>query len=227
MSVRVDDERGVSGMLEVVSVLLILGLVLGTLYSTMFSSQKTVLDTNERLRNLDEARTLMATVSKDVRTAVRTEAGTSPFLVADVSNAWFYANLETTGAPRLVRIRVDGQDRLFEEVWTHDPASVAPQYQYDGKSYRELPDSCDPPRCTVRLVGHFVANTAAEPLFTYVADDGSTIAAPMSGTDSALLSIKAVAIELRVKRDSKRDVNTTVIRNQVRLPNLEYNAVAG
>ena len=78
------------------AVLLLMGLVLGTLYSWMFSSQNTVLDTSERLRNLDEARTLMATMTKDIRTAVRTEAGTSPFLVADKENSSFYANLDTT-----------------------------------------------------------------------------------------------------------------------------------
>jgi hypothetical protein len=222
------DELGVSGLLEVTAVLLIMGLVLGVVYSTIFSSQNTVLDTNERMRNLDEARTLIATMSKDIRTAVRTEAGTSPFLVADSENMWFYANIETTSAPKLVHLYIDAQDRLFEEVWTHDPISVAPQYRYDGKAYRVLPDSCDAPRCRVRLVGHFVANTSSEPLFTYYPDTGAALTTPMSGSDASLLSIKSVEIELRVKRDvNRQNVNTTVVQNRVRLPNLEYNAVAG
>ena len=222
------DDRGVSGLLEISAVLLTMGLVLAAVYSSVYSGQNTVLDSNERIRNLDEARTLMATMSKDVRTAVRTEAGTSPFLLADTSNMWFYANLETTSAPRLVHLYIDGQDRLYEEVWVHDPVSVAPQYRYDSKAYRVLPDSCDLPRCTVRLVGHFVANTSAEPLFTYYPETGAALATPMSGTNANLLSIKSVEIELRVKRDANRmNVNTTVIQNRVRLPNLEYNAVAG
>ena len=72
---RRSDERGVSGLLEVVTVLLLLGLVLGTLYSTIYSSQNTVIGTNERLRNLDEARVLVATMTKDIRTAVRNHGG--------------------------------------------------------------------------------------------------------------------------------------------------------
>jgi hypothetical protein len=225
---RSRDERGVSGLLEVTAVLLLMGLVLGTLYSSMYSSQNTVLDTNERLRNLDEARTLIATITKDVRTAVRTEAGTSPFLRADKEDVVFYANLETTAAPKLVRIFIDAQDRLFEQVWTYDTATtVVPQYRYGGAAYRAIPTTCVAPKCVVRLVGHFVANTPSEPLFSFETDAGTVLSTPMSGTDAGLLSIKSVEVELRVKRDSKRNVNTTVIQNKVRLPNLEYNAVAG
>ena len=135
-----------------------MGLVLGTLYSSMYSSQNTVLDTSERLRNLDEARTLIVTITKDIRTAVRTEAGTSPFLKADKEEVVFYANLETTAAPKLVRIFIDSQDRLYEQVWTYDTATtVVPQYRYGGAAYRVIPTACVAPKCVVRLVGHFVA----------------------------------------------------------------------
>jgi hypothetical protein len=78
------------------------------------------------------------------------------------------------------------------------------------------------------LVGHYVANTTSQPLFRFQTESGTTLTTPMTGSNGDLLSIKAVEIELRVKRDSKREnVNTTVLRNKVRLPNLEYNAVAG
>jgi hypothetical protein len=222
---RAGNERGAS-LVEITAVLFILGLVLATVYSTIWSGQHTVSDASERLRNLDEARSLMATITKDVRTAVRTEAGTSPFLKADKEEVVFYANLETTSAPKLVRVYVDAQDRLYEEVWTHDPTSVAPEYQFGGTSYRAIPSTCGT-RCTVRLVGHFVANTPTEPLFSFLADDGSLLTTPMEGSDTGLLSIKSVEIELRVKRNTNRNVNTTVIQNTVRLPNLEYSAVAG
>ena len=210
------DERGVSGLLEVTVVLLILGLILGTLYSTIFSSQNTVLNTNERLRNLDEARTLIATLTKDVRTAVRLRAGTSPFVTAQARAAEFYANLDTAGAPVKVRLSIDGDDQLIEEVWTatsciRDPDSDEDPYLYEG----------DP---TVRLVGHFVANSAAEPLFTYLDETNVPIAQPISGT--RLLDIDAVRIDLRVKRDSGHPVNETTIQNRVRLPNVDYKAEA-
>jgi hypothetical protein len=219
------DEAGYSGLLEMVTVLLLLGLILGTVYSTIFSSQNNVVTTTERLRNLDEARTIMAAATKDVRTAVRLEAGTSPFLRADAKEAVFYANLDTTDAPKLVQVYIDASDRLIERVWTADTGTTAPDYTYAGVAYPGIPTTCGS-TCTVRLVGHYVANTTAEPLFEYLDEADNTISpTPLSSTNR--LAIDAVRISLRVKRDSGLAVNTTTIVNRVRLPNVDYNAVAG
>ena len=222
------DERGVSGLLEVTAVLLLMGLVLGTLYSSMYSSQNTVLDTSERLRNLDEARTLIATITKDIRTAVRTEAGTSPFLKADKEEVVFYANLETTAAPKLVRIFIDSQDRLYEQVWTYDTATtVVPKYRYGGAAY---PRSRRP------------ASRPSAWCASWATSSRTLRRSRCSPTKRTLESrsrhrcrgrMRACSRSRRSRSSSGSsgtrsvNVNTTVIQNKVRLPNLEYNTVAG
>jgi hypothetical protein len=209
----VRDERGAS-ILEVVATLLLTAIVMGAVFTAMASTSKATEGTGARLRNLDEARVLMATTSKDVRTAVRLSAGTSPFTLADDTEAIFYANLDTTGAPKRVRISVDAQHRLIEQVWDPDPGSTAPNYTYDTTTPK------------LRLVGRYVDNDDATPIFTYVdANDTPLGPAPLSATNR--LAIKAVRIRLVVYRDSAFNEHATTLTNRVRLPNVDYNAVAG
>lgn len=206
------DERGVS-LPEVLVSMALLSLVLATVYSGIFVSSDTITGTGERLRNLEEARALVSVTTKDLRTAVRLQAGTSPFLLADDRETIFYGNLDTTDAPKKVRIRVDGSSQLVEEVWDADVGSTAPDYTYTGS-----------PR--IRYVGRFVANGSDAPIFEYLDKDGNVLTGtPLSASDR--LAIKAVRVTLEVRRTSAFNDNTTTVVNQVRLPNLDYNAVAG
>jgi hypothetical protein len=206
------DERG-SSLLEVITTLLLVMLVMVAVFAATTSTGKANEGTGVRLRNLDEARVLIATASKDVRTAVRLSAGTSPFVVADANEVVFYANLDTTGAPRKVRISVDAQHRLIEQVWDKDPASTAPNYTYTTTTP------------TVRMVGRYVANNEANPIFTFVdANDAPLGPTPLSAAN--LLAIKAVRLNLTVYRSSAFNQNATTLVNRVRLPNVDYNAVA-
>ncbi len=207
------DELGASGLLEVVTTMLLMAIVLAAVFAATMSTSRATEGTGDRLQNLDEARVLMATASKDVRTAVRLSAGTSPFVTADKNEAVFYANLDTTSAPKKVRIRVDGANRLIEEVWEPDPGSTAPDYTYNTTTP------------TVRLVGRYVANDSATPIFTYVDANDNALPAPVTGTN--LLAIKAVRIQLVVYKDSAFNGRSTTLVNRVRLPNVDYNAVAG
>jgi Tfp pilus assembly protein PilW len=207
-----DPERG-SSILELMMTVLLIGIVMAAVMTGTFSAQNAIQGTGVRLENLDQARTLMASLTKDVRTAVRLTAGTSPFTLADGNHAVFYANLSTTSSPKKVDLSIDGQSRLIEQVWTADAGSVAPNYTYTGTS-------------VVRLVGRYVANTAASPLFQYLDSSGNVLAnTPLNATD--LLAIKAVQIQLIVKKTSFSKVNATTLVNRVRLANLDYNAVAG
>lgn len=200
-------------MIELVATLSIMSIVMVTVFQGFASTENAVAGADERLRNLDEARVLMAATSKDVRTAVRLSAGSSPFVYANGNEVIFYANLDTVTAPRKVRIHIDSGDRLIEEVWTADAASVAPAYTYSGS-----------PR--IRLVGRFVDNTAANPIFTYLDAGGATLTTvPLSA--AGLLSVKAVRISLVVKKASGWSMRSTALVNRVRLPNLDYNAVTG
>jgi hypothetical protein len=187
---------------------------MGGVFQGMASTSEATEGAGARLRNLDEARVLMATTSKDIRTAVRLSAGTSPFALADANEAIFYANLDTTGAPKRVRIHVDDEHRLIEEVWDPDPGSTAPNYTYTTTAPK------------LRLVGRFVANDADTPIFTYLdANDAPLGPAPLSAADR--LAIKAVRLELVVYRTTAFNDNATTLQNRVRLPNVDYNAVAG
>lgn len=206
------SERGTS-ILEVVATVALLTLVMGAVYAGMHSMQGAIAGSEERLQNLDEARQVMAVTSRDLRTAVRLGAGESPFVYAAGNEAIFHANLDTEGAPKKVRIYIDEDDRLVEEIWEADQGSSAPLYTYSG-----APE--------VRLVGRYVDNDDASPLFTYLdANDNALAATPLSEADR--LAVEAVQVKLIVKKATNRPLQATSLVNRVRLPNVDYNAVAG
>ena len=202
-----------TSLVEVVVATSLLAIVMFAVFQGVASTQAALESTDSRLRNLDEARVLMAATSKDLRTAVRLQSGTSPFVVADGLTTTFYANLDTISAPKQVRIYIDASSQLVEEVRDADVGSVAPNYTFAGAPH-------------VRFVGRYVANTAAMPIFTYLDATGNTLAAtPLNAAD--LLAVRAVRLNLVVKRSTTAVVAATTLVNRVRLPNLDYNAVAG
>ncbi len=203
------DQRGTSLVESMITVAL-LGLVMATVFVGFESSRRTVMGTDDRLRNLDEARVLVAATTKDLRTAARLSAGTSPFVFANKNEVTFYANLGTTLAPKKVHIYIDASSRLVEEAWT--ATGVDPNYVYTGAA-------------TIRLVGRYIANTSAQPIFTYLDDTGTAlVGAPLSGPN--LLAVKSVRISLQVRRTTAYDSPITTVMNQVRLPNLDYEATS-
>ena len=209
---RTRTEHG-SQLIEMVTVMFLLGIVMTAVFSGFSSTQSALEGANSRMRNLDEARVLMAATSKDVRTAVRLTPAGSPFVLADKQEIVFYANLDTVSKPKKVRIYVDNTSELIEQVWDADTGSTSPNYTFTGTP-------------SVRFVGRYVANDSANPIFTFLAADGSTLANyPLSDTDR--VSIRAVRITLMVKRATTANVAHTTLTNRVRLPNLDYNAVAG
>ena len=119
---RAQDQQGVT-LVELVVVISIMTVVLGFVTRTFIVMENASAGENLRLQNLDEARTLMDDVSKDVRTAARMTPTTSPFDVtactattpaqtqpcapagwssgnaapyAGNQEMWFYANLTLT-----------------------------------------------------------------------------------------------------------------------------------
>jgi prepilin-type N-terminal cleavage/methylation domain-containing protein len=117
---RARAEDGVT-LVELVVVISIMSVVLGFVSRTFIVFENASQGENLRLQNLDEARTLMDDVSKDIRTAARISPTTSPFDVtactatgqvqpcapagwasgnaapyAANQEMWFYANLTLT-----------------------------------------------------------------------------------------------------------------------------------
>jgi len=207
------DQRGQSSLVEVAAVLIVLTIVMTMLYTSVDSAGRAVAGSSLRVTNLDEARTLMAVLTKDLRTATRLQSGTSPFVVADTRDVTFYANLDdSTGGPRKIRIYVDTNNEIIASVQTADAGSVAPDYTYTGPA-------------KLRYVGRYLANTTTEPVFQYFDDTGTELAAPLSDTDR--LAVDSVQITLIVRAASNLPVGNVTLVDQVRLPNVDYQSTAG
>ncbi len=200
--------------MELVAVMGLLTMVLGFVYAGVASLRNAVEGTDRRLQNLDEGRILMATVSKDLRTAIRPAPGVSPFVVADANHMELYGNLNPTPAPRLIELSISPNDELVEETTGALPAATAP-YAYSDY---------DPDDTVTRLVGRYVNNDGSDPLFRYFDSDGNEIG-PTPLNPGQRLAVRSIGISFTVKKDSGYAPNPTVVRNRVRLPNVDYQEV--
>lgn len=207
---RVRGEAGFT-LVEMLITLTLLGMVLTVVYKGLNTVNRTAYGYRDRLINLDEGRVLMATISKDLRTAARLQPDQSPFIFAGGRRATFYANLNTSTGPSRVNVYVDASNRLIEEVIA--AAGTAPNYTYTSAP-------------TVRVVGSFVANSGA--LFTYLDDEENPLLPPTSTTSLSaadLLKVSSVGIELAIRRTSRLATEPTTLINRVRLPNVDYNPI--
>jgi hypothetical protein len=200
-------QRG-SQLLELVVTVSLLALVMAALYGGIATTTNALENAGKRLSNLDEARVLMAQTSKDLRTAVRLQAGTSPFVLANANETVLYGNLETTSAPKKIHLYVDATSELVEQVWNADAGSVAPNYTYTGAPF-------------TRFVGRYVVTSVGTPIFTYLDNSGNALTnTPLNATD--LLAVKAVRITLVVKKTTTAPLAPVTLVNRVRLANLDY-----
>jgi hypothetical protein len=204
-------ERGQSSLMEVMVTTILLGIVLGVVYQSVNTTQYAIASETARLANLDEARTLMAVTTKDIRTAARLTAGTSPFLLAKDDEVVFYANLNNvTGGPRKIRIYVDANKQLIAQLWAPDAGSVAPNYTYTGTP-------------TQRYVGRFVANATNQPLFEYYNANGAKLTTPLNA--AGLLAVTSVRITLVVRKQTTLPLRPVTLVNRVRLPNVDFQPI--
>jgi type II secretory pathway pseudopilin PulG len=234
----VREESGVS-LVELVVVVSLLSLVLAFVLRGFVSIQTASTTESLRLENLDEGRTLMNNVAKDLRTAARLASTSSPFDVTAGSvpapgfgnaapytgktEVWFYANLTlTTGnpspCPDVVHLYIDSAVSppvLKEQVISAGSGQTPPNCTYTG-SY------------VTRLVGKYVANPSSVPVFTYYYDDANSVPTAFPAPSTTLsaadrLLVNAVGITLAVKQSSSTNVPYTTLINRVRLPNVDYN----
>ena len=209
-------------MFEILATLAIMSIVMMVVYQGIDSMTFSVAGAESRLVNLDEARTLMDTTTKDLRTATRLQAGTSAFVVAKDSEIEFYANLNLSAtdkyAPVRVHVYVDGNNQLIEEVKSADPGSVpnAPNYTYDA-------DPTNTPR--VRYVGRYVANPAGSPIFTYLDQSGNALT-PTPLNAATLLSVNSVKVNLMIRKSPTGGIGYTTLQSTVRMPNMDFTQVA-
>ena len=203
------DERGQSSMGEVMMTVLLLGIVMTFVYKAIDTTQYAIAGETARLANLDEARTLMAVTTKDLRTATRLVPGTSPFVAASPNDVTFYANLNnTTGGPRKIRIYVDATSELIAQAWTPDAGSVSPNYTYTGTA-------------VPRYVGRYVTNSTSPAIFTYYDSTGTQLPSG-SLTAANLLAVYSVKVTLVVRKQTTLPLRPITLVNRVRLPNVDY-----
>ena len=196
-------------MVEVASTLMLLSIVMTFVYAGVDTAQKAITGVSARTINIDEARTLMAVTTKDLRTATRLKPGNPAITAALPKDVTFYANLNnTTGGPRKIRIYIDASNTLIANMWLPDSTSVAPDYTYTGVPL-------------VRYVGQYVNNSATQPIFEYFGSDGSVqLPQPLSAAN--LLAIDSVRVTLSVRKQTSLPVRSVTLINQVRLPNVDY-----
>ena len=208
------DERG-TGLVELIVTVAILTIVLGVVLTGFVSMQSASAGSNERILDLNEARLIMATTSKDLRTATQLNAATAAFTIAKTHEIEFYSALNTpTGDPVKVHLYIDGQSRLVETVATPDPPPAPPAVPPTPPIYGTAPKQ--------RMVAEYVANKATDPIFTYYKADGSVLDASAGLSAANAQSVVAVGLKYVVRHDTKLPVAPTTLINRIRLPNTGY-----
>jgi len=196
------DESGYT-LIETMVVMIVMSIILTFVYQVLITTQRTTFAANVRLENLEEARVLMATITKDLRTAARLNPTSSPFILPTTADeVTFYAYLNTFTQPVRVHIYVDASDRIVESILR------AP--------YVGTPE--------IRVVGRYVAE---DDVFTYYGpDDPDTpgseppLTVPLSAAE--LLEIEAVEVNLSIRKTTNASMAPTTLINRVRLPNVDY-----
>jgi type II secretory pathway pseudopilin PulG len=184
-------------MVEMAVVVALLGLVLAMAFQGLLSYQRATASAETRQRNLEEARTVMAVLAKDLRTATEFTAA-SPSIGAP-TDLTFTALLNTaaTAPPNQVRLWVDGSGVVREAVTPPDDPNASPV------TYTGTP--------TVRVVGRGV--------------DPGNLLRPRTTTDAVPSSSSAVAsvvitVSVDLPSASGADVPATELASRVFLPNV-------
>ena len=222
-----DDHRGERGsqLVELVLTVALLGLVLGTVYAGISSLTNAAEGTSIRLQNLEEARLIMASTTKDIRTATSPGAADAAFVTATPMELEFYANINNPdAAASIVHLRVNAATKLVEEVTPATDETGSSPCTQQPCSYLES-------AMTTRFVGRYVVNSVSSgrPLFTYYDVAGVEVPTdPVTGvaTDD-LLRIRAVTVSLAVSKTPAYNVATTTLENRVGLPNIAFQQATG
>ena len=189
-------EDGIT-MVEMAVVIALLGLVLAMAMQGVISYQRAAGAADTRQQDLEEARTAMAVLSKDLRTATELTAATA----TDVT---FTALLNTgsTAPANRVRLYVDAGGVLREAVTPPDDPTASPL------TYTGTP--------TTRVVGRGLVDTGTLLSFR----DGSDAA---TTTLTAVTSV-VVTVSVDLPSRSGNEVPATVLSSRVFLPNVAASA---
>lgn len=195
MSGRLRHAHGQAGitMVEMAVVIALLGLVLAMAMQGLVSYQRATAAADTRQQNLEEARTVMAVLTKDLRTA-------TAFTAATATDVTFTAllNVGATAPPNQVRLYADANGILREVVTPPDDPAASP-ITYTGTG-------------TTRIVGEGLVDTGT--LLSY-RDSADNVTATLTAITSVVVT---VSVDLPSR--SGTDVPATVLTSRVFLPNV-------
>jgi type II secretory pathway pseudopilin PulG len=195
MTTRGSRARGEAGitMVEMAVVVALLGVVLAMAMQGLVAYQRATAAADTRQQNLEEARAVMAVVTKDLRAA-------TAFSAASATDVTFTAllNVGATAPPNQVRLYADGNGILREVVTPPDDPTASP-ITYTGAG-------------TTRVVGRGL--TATSSLLSY-RDSSDTVTTSLTAVASVVVT---VSVDLPSR--SGTDVPATVLTSRVFLPNV-------
>jgi prepilin-type N-terminal cleavage/methylation domain-containing protein len=194
-----ERDRGQAGvtLVEMAVVVALLGLVLTMAFQGLVSYQRATASADTRQQNLDQARTVMAVLTKDLRTATE-------FTTLTATDVTFTGLLNTaaTAPANQLRLYVDSGGVLREAVTVPDNPTASPL------TYTGTP--------TTRVVGQGLVSTSNLLSFRDSSDAVTT----------SLTAVASVIITVSVDLPSRSggDVPPTVLSSRVFLPNVAASA---
>jgi type II secretory pathway pseudopilin PulG len=188
-------ERGQAGitMVEMAVVVALLGLVLTMAMQGVLSYQRATGSADTRQDNLDQARTVMAVLTKDLRTATAFTAMTA----TDVTFTGLL-NTAATAPPNQLRLWVDSNGVLREAVTPPDDPNASPL------TYTGTP--------TTRIVGRGLVSTSG---LLSSRDSADAVTTTLTAVTSVVIT---VSVDLPSR--SGAEVPPTVLTSRVFLPNV-------
>ena len=184
-------------MVEMAVVVALLGLVLTMAFQGLISYQRAAASADTRQQNLDQARIVMAVLTKDLRTATE-------FTAMTASDVTFTGLLNTaaTAPPNQLRLYADAGGVLREAVTPPDDPNASPL------TYTGTP--------TTRVVGRGLVSTSGLLSFRDSSDAVTT-------TLTAVTSV-VVTVTVDLPSQSGAEVPATVLTSRVFLPNVAASA---
>jgi type II secretory pathway pseudopilin PulG len=193
MTARMRRPHGQAGVtvVEMTVVVALLGLVLAVALQSMSAYQRAAAAADSRQQNLEQARIVMAVVTKDLRTA----RSFSALAAGDVTFLGLL-NIGATAPPNRIRLYVDAQGVLREAITPPDNPNANPV------TYTGTP--------ATRVVGRGLVDTGS--LFSYRDTADNPTATPSE--------VVSVVITVSVDLPTGAPVPPTVLSSRVFLPNV-------
>ena len=214
-------------MVEMMVVVLILGVVLAAVQTTLVMTQKSVAQSGQRITETLQAKTAIDSITKVLRTAVLpsqlngtgSTSTAAAFIQGTKNSVQFYANINNDAnitGPSQVTYSVASDGTLTETIQPPDAHAVG-NYNY---TY------CTPSAtCVVksRVLAKGVSTTVT--MFTYYTKSGASITDPIL-TASDLSSVDSIDVVVQVKAAATQAVLSTTLTERVTLPNADSVAQA-